>query len=178
MKSDEQVIRGCLKGRIEEYEHIVERYRTKFMNLAVNILENKEDAEDACQEAFIKVYKNLGHFNHNMKFKHWAYSILYNQCRDQLRKQSRFRRFFNRMKRQASVSSESSPENFLINSAIYKKYLKTLTPRERIVVYLWASEGYTSEEISSVLRCSSSTARVCLFQARKKIKSLLEKKDD
>jgi RNA polymerase sigma-70 factor (ECF subfamily) len=49
-----------------------------------------------------------------------------------------------------------------------------LNPKERISVCLWANEGYTSDEIASVLRCAPSTARVHLFKARRKIKTLLE----
>jgi RNA polymerase sigma-70 factor (ECF subfamily) len=52
-----------------------------------------------------------------------------------------------------------------------------LNPKERISVCLWANEGYTSGEIASVLRCSPSTARVHLFKARRKIKTLLEEEN-
>jgi DNA-directed RNA polymerase specialized sigma24 family protein len=50
----------------------------------------------------------------------------------------------------------------------------SLNPKERIALFLWANDGCTSEEIGEVLKCSPSTARVHLFKARKKIKSLLE----
>jgi len=49
-----------------------------------------------------------------------------------------------------------------------------LNPKERISLVLWANDGYTSAEIAAVLDCSASTARVHLFKARKKIKTLLE----
>ena len=53
-------------------------------------------------------------------------------------------------------------------------FLKVLTPRERTALCLWANEGYTARDISEVLECSASTARVYLFNARRKIKTLLE----
>ena len=57
--SDEELLRSCLFGEVEEYHKIVERYRTKTLAIAMNILGNREDAEDASQDTFIQVYKNL-----------------------------------------------------------------------------------------------------------------------
>ena len=51
---------------------------------------------------------------------------------------------------------------------------RRLSPRERTALCLWANEGYTAKDISEVLACSASTARVYLFNARRKIKALLE----
>ncbi len=56
-----------------------------------------------------------------------------------------------------------------------KGVFKELTPRERAALYLWAVEGYTSQESGRVLGCSASTARVHLYKARKKVKAILEK---
>jgi DNA-directed RNA polymerase specialized sigma24 family protein len=52
--------------------------------------------------------------------------------------------------------------------------LDRLSIKERTALCLWANDGYTAQEISQVLGCAASTARVYLFQARKKIKKLLE----
>jgi RNA polymerase sigma-70 factor (ECF subfamily) len=68
---------------------------------------------------------------------------------------------------QTSLNPEPLPR-------ISSRLLQRLNPKERLSVCLWANEGYTSDEIASVLRCSPSTARVHLFKARRKIKALLE----
>jgi RNA polymerase sigma-70 factor (ECF subfamily) len=52
--------------------------------------------------------------------------------------------------------------------------LKGLTPKERTALCLWANEGYMARDISEVLGCSAGTARVYLFNARRKIKMLME----
>jgi DNA-directed RNA polymerase specialized sigma24 family protein len=57
------------------------------------------------------------------------------------------------------------------------KLLEVLKAKERTALCLWANEGYTAREIGKVLCCSASTARVHLFQARKKIKKRLEQGD-
>lgn len=175
--NDKQLVRSFLRGEVEEYQKIIDKYKGKVMALALNILGNREDAEDACQEAFIKVYYNLDSFDIQKSFRNWLYTILYNQCLDQLRKRRRFYRFFNKIKEESLPSAEGRASNQRTQHQFSKSLLKELSPKERAILFLWAVEGYTSEEVGSVLRCSSSTARVHLFKARKKIKAILEKEN-
>lgn len=147
------------------------------MALALNILGNHQDAEDACQETFVQVYRNLNRFDFQKSLSNWLYTILYNRCLDQIRKRSRFFQFFNRMKRESIQSSAGQVSNQTSNQPLPQRILKELTPKERTLLFLWANEGYTSEEMASVMKCSPSTARVHLFKARKKIKALLEKEN-
>jgi RNA polymerase sigma-70 factor (ECF subfamily) len=172
--TDEELLRRCLLGEVEEYHKIVERYRIKAMAIAMNILGNRQDAEDASQDAFIQVYKNIKKFDFQRSFPNWFYSILYKRCLDRLRKRSRFSTFYQKIKKEPSQSYSVQPMN--PTSGIFQKQqmMKSLNPKERIALFLWANDGYTSEEIGEVLKCSPSTARVFLFKARKKIKSLLE----
>jgi len=171
---DNQLLLSCLEGEVEDFRKLMDKYRGKSLALAWNILGNREDAEDACQEAFVQVYLNIEKFDFTKNFKDWFFTILSNRCLDQLRKRTRFIKFFKAQKVefkeriiQTSLNPESSP-------FISSKLLQKLNPKERISVCLWANEGYTSNEIASVLRCSPSTARVHLFKARRKIKTLLE----
>jgi RNA polymerase sigma-70 factor (ECF subfamily) len=172
--SDKELLQSCLLGEVEEYHKIVERYRTKALAIAMNILGNRQDAEDASQDAFIQVYKNLEKFDFQRSFPNWFYSILYKRCLDRLRKRSRFSAFFQKIKTEPSHAHCVQSSNPTFNIFGKKEIMKSLNPKERISLFLWANDGYTSEEIGDVLKCSPSTARVYLFKARKKIKSLLE----
>lgn len=173
--NDKQLIKGCLQGEEEEFRKIVDKYRGRIVAMAINMLGNREDAEDACQEAFIKAYCHLDRFDFKKNFQNWLYGILYYHCLDQLRKRRRFYKFLTRMKMESfrspskHVSNQPKPEVFSEN------ILNELSPKERANLFLWANEGYTCEEIASVLRCSSSTARVHLYKARRKIKAILER---
>ena len=173
--NDSELVRICLQGEVDEFKKIVSRYRGKVMALALNILGNYEDAEDACQDSFIQAYRNLDRFDTRKSFSNWLFSILYNRCLDQLRKRSRFYNFFKRAKNDPSLHSVNQESYQSSAQPLPQSILRELSPKERTVLFLWAEEDYTSEEIASVLRCSSSTARVHLFKARKKIKNILEK---
>jgi RNA polymerase sigma-70 factor (ECF subfamily) len=175
--TDNELLRRCLKGEVEEYRKIVERYRTKALAIAMNILSNREDAEDASQDAFVQVYKNLERFDFRMSFPNWFYSILYKRCLDRLRKRSRFSIFFHNIKADPSQSFSTPSVNPEFSIFDKQEFMKHLNPKERITLFLWANDGYTSGEIASLLKCSASTARVYLFKARKKIKTLLENKN-
>ena len=175
--TDEQFLRSCLSGDVEEYKKIVERYRRKALAIAMNILRNRQDAEDASQDAFIQVYENLDRFDFKRSFPNWFYSILYKRCLDRLRKRNRFSAFFQRVKTDPSQSFSAQPANPGFDIFEKQEMIKSLNPKERMSLFLWANDGYTSEEIGEVLKCSASTARVFLFKARKKIKAVLEKEN-
>jgi len=113
----------------------------------------------------------------NVGFNSWLYGIIYNQCLDKLRKRRRFYMFLNKIKRESFQFTNGRASTNSIHHTFPKRVLKNLSLKERAILFLWAVEGYTSEEIGSVLKCSASTARVHLFKARKKIKAILEKEN-
>jgi len=172
---DEQaLIAGCLQGRTEDFRMIVERYSAPAMALALNVLGNYSDAEDACQELFIQVYRNLKSYDMNKSFKNWVYTILYRRCLDHLRRRRRSAELVKKMGRETELATAANPGSTGNPRRLPSGVLEALRAKERTALCLWANEGYSAQEISEVLRCSASTARVYLFQARKKIKKLLE----
>ena len=174
---EKQLIRSCLQGNEEDFKKIMDVYTPKAMAMAMNILGNRDDAEDACQDAFIRAYLNLARFDQEKSFKNWLYSILYRRCLDQLRRRRRTLILFKKMQSESPAALSSKPDPSPGDKGLPSQLLSFLKPKERTVLCLWANEGYTSQEIAEVLRCSASTARVYLFQARRKIKKALEKSD-
>jgi RNA polymerase sigma-70 factor (ECF subfamily) len=172
---DNELVAFCLRGRGEEFRKIVDIYQGPVVALAMNILGNRQDAEDAGQETFIQVYRNLDRFDPGQSFKNWIFTILYRRCLDQLKKKRRFRTAFERAKHEAPHGIPPDPGIARRHQPLSGEILRCLKPKERAVLTLWANEDMTPAEISGVLGCAPSTARVYLFNARKKIKSFLEK---
>lgn len=171
---EQELIAGALRGRIEDFRMIVERYSAPAMALAMNMLGNRDDAEDACQELFIQVYRNLGSYDPGRSFKNWIYTILYRRCLDHIRRRRRSVELVKKISRETPLSTPANPGPSHTSRNLPSDLLERLKAKERTALCLWANEGYSAKEISEVLRCSASTARVYLFQARKKIKKLLE----
>ena len=180
---ENKLIQSCLQGNVEDFKGIVDMYKGKAMAFAVNILGNREDAEDACQDAFIRIYNNLDKFDSSHQFKDWMYAILHNRCMDFLRKKKRFIKYFDGQKaglrevRKEDSGSKPAKKD-LDYIPIPEKILEKLSPKERTAVVLWANESYSSSEISRILGCSPSTVRVYLFKARRKIKRMMEEEHD
>lgn len=174
---EKQLIKSCLRGGTEEFKRIVDIYAAPAMALAMNILRNREDAEDACQETFLQVYRHLDRLDLRKDFKNWLYTVIYRRCLDQIRRRRRAFRLFQKMKGEPSLSVNKIPSNAPGELPLHENILRHLTARERAALWLWANEDLPSEEIAEVLKCSSSTARVYLFNARRKIKALMEKKN-
>ena len=175
--NEKQLILSCLEGEAEAFREMVDIYKSKAMALAFNMLGNREDAEDACQEAFIRIYLNLDKFDLESPFRNWFYTILSNRCLDLLRKRRRFYSFFRKMKVENSANARVQSSSSSESQPLGQNILQGLSPKERVVLCLWASEEYSSVEIGRVMKCSPSTARVLLFKARKKIKNKMEKEN-
>ena len=175
--NEKQLILSCLEGEAEAYREIMDIYKAKAMALAFNMLGNREDAEDICQETFIRVYSNLDKFDLQSPFRNWFYTILSNRCLDLLRKRRRFFSFFKKMKEEYADNMSTQSSSSSRSKPLASKILEGLSPKERVTLCLWASEGYSSAEIGQVMKCSPSTARVLLYKARKKIKNKMEKEN-
>src|ERR1700726_1689663 len=87
VKEDEPVLVAAAQaGDISAFETLVSRYERKIFRLAQNITQNREDAEDVMQEAFLKAYEHLSGFQGNSRFYTWLVRIAVNQALMKLRK--------------------------------------------------------------------------------------------
>ena len=72
--NETESIAACLAGRGEEFRGIVDAYKSQVMALAMNILGNREDAEDACQETFVQVFRHLADYDPGRSLRTWIFS--------------------------------------------------------------------------------------------------------
>ena len=90
--SDDDIVARLRKGERRPYALLVDRYRDRGFALALRILRNREEAEEALQDAFVRAWNGLAGFEGSSSFGTWFYRILYNVCMTSLskRKQSAF----------------------------------------------------------------------------------------
>ena len=81
----ETPLENAITGDIEAFEKIVKQHQQFVYRVAFRLLANKEDARDATQECFIRVWKNLHTFDQDKKLTTWLYRIIVNLCYDDLR---------------------------------------------------------------------------------------------
>src|ERR1043165_2887013 len=78
---DSVIVARVLEGDVEAYGTLVARYRPRFGRYAVHMLGNREDAEEALQDAFTRAYRSLARCEDPERFGAWLFRILVNRCR-------------------------------------------------------------------------------------------------
>ena len=172
--TDSELVRSCLEGNLDSYRALMERHRDRAMALALNILANYQDAEDASQEAFLRAFRSLEGFDRQRKFKNWFFALLSHLCLDQIRKSKRQRRLMDRLQKEEKEALSVPVSNPGAVRKLDLSFLNRLPPKERTALYLWSQEGYSGAAIAAVLACSEKTAHVHLFRTQSKLKAILK----
>jgi RNA polymerase sigma-70 factor (ECF subfamily) len=177
------MIERAKAGDPAAFEQMIDCYQRKVISTAWRMLGNREDARDAAQEVFLRVYKYLGGFRVDQDFAAWLYRIIINVCRDQMRKRGRPDQFtsFEMEHELGSFDSHASNEDVeaaAIRSqqqAMIAQALDTLSTKERTAIVLRDLEGLTTEEVARVLGSSQTTVRSQISSARAKIKKFRDR---
>ncbi len=184
MNRDEEknIILKAQKGDIAAFEKLVSANEGFVYNLALRTLGNEQDAQDAAQEVFIKVWTSLSSFRGESKLSVWLYRVTSNVCTDILRR-----------RRNDTVSliienDEGDENQFDIpdtapspQEALEKKErqsalsaaLETLPEDYRRALLLRESGGMSYAEIASLLHTDLGTVKSRIFRARKKLCEIL-----
>jgi RNA polymerase sigma-70 factor, ECF subfamily len=182
----DSLIRAAQRGDQDAFEQLVRAYDQSVLRLATNLLRSPEDARDVYQEAFLRVYRNLGNFRFDCSFHTWLYRIVTNICLDQLRKRKVRKEesavmetadgALDRMESFEEGSPAANPERHMWNRQLRGRIdeaLAGLTPRERMVFELRHYQGLRLRNIGEVLGTTEEAAKNCLFRATQKMRAVL-----
>ena len=174
---DLTLVHATRRGDVSAFEKLVRKYDRKLLRIAQNIMHNREDAEDAVQEAFFKAYKKLGQFQESAKFSTWLIRIVLNESLMKLRKRRTVRE--DSLHGYSQNESEIVPKELadwtigpqeLYGAAelrkILIKCLLELQPALRVVFVLRDMEELSISETSEALSLSAVAVKARLFRAR------------
>jgi RNA polymerase sigma-70 factor (ECF subfamily) len=168
--ADEQALAdGCRAGRLAAFEELYQAYGRRMRSVAVNLLGNVHDAEDAVQEAFLRAYRNIGSFRGESALGSWMHRILVNACHDIGRQK---KRRGGETDLEAAGSPAVEGRDHPLHLAL-EESLARLKPRERSVFVLFEVEGFKHREIGEILEISEVNSKTLLFTAKKKLQKLL-----
>jgi len=88
MITDEQLVQDYLSGKPDAFTQLVNRYQARLVVFAYNVLHQRQDAEDAVQETWVRIWQTIREYEPTRKFSSWLYHICKGKCYDQLRKRS------------------------------------------------------------------------------------------
>jgi RNA polymerase sigma-70 factor (ECF subfamily) len=172
------VIEQAKEGDSYAFEQLITSYQHRVVATAWRMLGNQEDARDAAQEVFLRVYRYLKKFRSGEDFSAWLYRITINVCRDAHRRRGPVDRF-------ASLESDRELGNLpdaagsddveaaailSQEQAIIASALDMLSPKEREAIVLRDLEGLSTEEVAKILGSSATTVRSQISSSRAKIK--------
>jgi RNA polymerase sigma-70 factor (ECF subfamily) len=86
-RDDLDLVHASQNGDVDAFEQLVKRYDCRLLRIAQSVMHNREDSQDAVQEAFLKAYQHLGEFREDSQFSTWLIRITVNQSLMMLRKQ-------------------------------------------------------------------------------------------
>src|SRR3982075_2414513 len=92
--SDAALVTRVLHGDVNAYGALVSRYRDRYARFALHMLGNREDAEEALQDAFVRAYRSLHRCGDPARFGSWLLAILANRCRTAGGRRTRHERRF------------------------------------------------------------------------------------
>lgn len=186
VREDEGALVAAAKaGNAKAFEELVNRYEHKIFRLAQNITQNREDAEDVMQEAFLKSFSNLDRFQGDSRFYTWLVRIAVNEALMKLRK-----RRPNQVSLDEPVETEEdsipreiedwgpSPEQRYAQTQlqeILSGAIAELDPTFRIVFLLRDVEELSTEETAELLGLSVPAVKSRLLRARLRLRQRLSK---
>jgi RNA polymerase sigma-70 factor (ECF subfamily) len=179
------LIEESRKGNVDAFEELIKGYKKSAYNIALRVMRNVEDAEDASQEALIKIFKNISSFNMESTFKVWMYRVVVNTCIDFKRRKNVNALSIDETldlgsgrEIQREIPDESNNPDALIernySTQLVNDAINMLEDDFKTIIILRDIKGFTYDEISQILSCNLGTVKSRLSRARKRLKELLE----
>lgn len=167
---DAAAVKRCLAGDSTAFEAIVTRYQRVLFTVAARMLGDEEDARDAAQNTFIKVYQKLGTYDSQRRFFSWMYRILLNECMNVRRRPGP-----NRTPVNDELAGASAPDT--IEAAERRRDVKnailSLPVAYREVIVLRHFAGLSYDEMSEAMGIPAKTVKSRLYSARQQLASRL-----
>ena len=166
--SEADLLAACRRQDLRAFEQLYRAHGARLKSMAFHIVGNRQDAEDAVQETFVKAYRGIQGFQGHSGVGTWLCRILINACYDLTR----------RRKREADpeehgIADRPAPGRQLALKVALESALRRIQPKHRMVFQMFEVEGMRHSEIASILEVPEGTSKAWLFEAKKELKRLL-----
>ena len=179
-QSDQELVATVLQGDQASFTELVARHTDRLYSLALRLLGNATEAEDATQEVFIRAYAHLASFHGSASFATWLYRIMLNVCRDMLRRRQVRERSVNFSRVNQLWADERysvDPELVVLaleSRRVIDRALRQLPSTYRATLLLHEVDGLTLNEIATLMDAPLSTVKSRLQRARMALVTLLD----
>jgi RNA polymerase sigma-70 factor, ECF subfamily len=171
---DAALVARVLDGDVGAFRHLVDRYHAACARYACRMLGQREDAEDALQETFVRVHRALGRYDERQTFRAWLYRILINECRSLARRRGRRERWLSRDGHPSELRSAHSGERDADIRDALQLALDGLEPLLREAFLLKHAEELEYPEMAAITGASIPALKMRVKRARDAVRPQLE----
>lgn len=173
------LVRKARAGDPQAFERLATAYRDRMYRWALVRTGDEDDAEDAAQEALVRLHRGLRKFAGSSRFETWLYSVVRSAVADVQRRRARSGGLKDRYAASGAVPTTAEPAQVIEEieterlAALVREFLKELPARQREALDLVDLQGVGQAEAAARLGVSPATLRTHLFRARRATRSRL-----
>jgi RNA polymerase sigma-70 factor (ECF subfamily) len=171
---DKVAVERCLQGDLNAFGTLIERYQRPVFNTVLHMVGNPEDAQEVCQQAFMKAFEHLSSYDRERKFFSWIYRVAVNESINYLKARRPHESLNETLPTQRANPAERFEE--LEEWTHLHEAIMNLDPNYRAVVILRHFIHLSYREISDILSLPEKTVKSRLFTARQLLREALEAK--
>ncbi|MEQ8241684.1 MAG: RNA polymerase sigma factor [Cyclobacteriaceae bacterium] len=174
--NDEALMELINEGNHACFQELARRYETYILKHCRKYTKSEDEAEDLCQEIFIKIFTQSKSFKQEAKFKTWLFSVIHNAGIDLLRRSKKNpvavlgKKLADQIQDIADVAVDMERE---LSIELMEQLLDSLSPEDRLILMLKYKEKHTIQDIERTLNISQGAVKMRLKRARDKIRTLL-----
>ena len=176
---ERQLIERAQTGCAESAHALVVAYQDRLHAFVWRLVRSRQDAEEVCQDSFLRAFSSLGSFDFNYRFSTWLFTIAYRLCLNSMRRRKDYSGEVD-FSSFASSSEEGGVFAGVANTDEARRMKKTiwesvdqLSPQQRATVLLFYRESMSCQEIGEVLEMPAATVKSHLHRARARLKEML-----
>lgn len=175
LTDEEALIQGCMDGREDARKALFQQYGPKMLGICSRYCRNIEDARDALQDGFVKIYTQIGKFSRQSRLETWMTRIMINTAIDQFKSGLRYQlEEEHHFVKEETEDSLMDKEVLITADAGYLlKFLLALPEGYRTIFNLYAIEGFTHREIAEILGISEGTSKSQYARAKAHLQNML-----
>jgi RNA polymerase sigma factor (sigma-70 family) len=174
MQSDEELIVGCTKGDRISQRRLYERFCKRMLVVSLRYSKGRQEAEDILQEAFIKVFTNIGTFRRECPLEQWIKRIVIYTALKHNRSKLYMYPALDLEDVTHTVNENVTLAEYNFNELL--EMIQQLAPRYQIVFNLFAIEGYQHKEIAEMLGITEGTSKSQYARARMLLQQMIQER--
>jgi RNA polymerase sigma-70 factor (ECF subfamily) len=169
MYDDHELVARLRAGDQRAFAELIDRYKARIYHTTLRILGNREDAEEAAQDTFVRAYRGLENFRKEATFSTWIYRICVNTCLNLLESRKRFKaQDIDSTPVEDLPFIESAESDFAeedLQARIFST-MEKLPAKYRTVLVLYHIQHLAYQEIAEIMQMPMGSVKTHLFRAR------------